>query len=267
MVDLFLIVQPEQRLDRDPLGELLHFSVQLDLGERPPAFQQQPCERHHVVMILPDLPCMEGWLHQMTMQFVMLPVHIQQIREEEASQCGVFRPLQDLPFPHLEESGLRKQLEVERMPKGKDVGGIALSHRDDISVGVVQPARVGTRVAEQFEQIRPAAKKRQGGWAGKSSLWNGTCYHKNISMLFSCFVREGKKPKPEQSGRSLSLFLFKKQECREDAVRSLSVLFASSQTASPDPIRDRRAERGLPGRTGSRAHQPEPLRADTTLLS
>src|SRR5947209_3629749 len=185
MVDLFLIVQPEQRLDRDSLGELLHFSVQLDLGERPPAFQHQPCERHHVVMIQPDLPFMEGWLHQMTMQFVTLPVHIQQIREEEASPCGVFRPLQDLPFPNLEESGLRKQMEVERRPKGKDICGIAMRQRDDITVGVVQPARVGAWVAEQFEHIRPTAKKRQGGWAGKSSLWNGSCCHKNISLLLS----------------------------------------------------------------------------------
>src|SRR5947209_6955752 len=182
MVYLLLIVQPEQRLDRDTLCELLHFSVQVDLGERLPAFKHQPRERRHVVVIEPGLPFMEGWLHQMTMPFVTLPVHIEQIREEEASQCSVFRPLQALPFPNLEESGLRKQIEVERRPKGKDVRGIAMRHRDDITIGVVQPARVGAWVAEKFEQIRPTAKKRQGGWARKSSLWNGSCCHKNISM-------------------------------------------------------------------------------------
>ena len=57
-----------------------------------------------------------------------------------------------------------------------------MRHRDDITVGVVQPARVGARVAEKFEHIHPAAKKRQGGWAGKSLLWNGSGCHKHISM-------------------------------------------------------------------------------------
>jgi hypothetical protein len=123
----------------------------------------------------------------MTMQFVTLPVHIQQIREEEASQCGGFRPPQDLPFPDLEERGLRKQLEVERRPKGKDVCRIAMRQRDDFTVGVVQPARVCAWVAEKLEQIRPTAKKRQGGWARNSLLWNGSCCHRNISI---CLIAE-----------------------------------------------------------------------------
>jgi hypothetical protein len=49
-------------------------------------------------------------------------------------------------------------MEVERRPKGKDVCGIAVRQRDDITVGVVQPARVCAWVAEKFEQIRPPAK-------------------------------------------------------------------------------------------------------------
>src|SRR5690349_21820061 len=48
---------------------------------------------------------------------------------------------------------------------------------------------------------------------------------------------------------------------------SLSTLFGSFQTTSPDPAGARRTERGSPGQTGSRAGQPELPREDTARMS
>src|SRR5262249_809932 len=125
MVYLLLIVQSEQSLDRDTLCKLLHFNMQVNLGQRLPAFEHTQSERHHIFVIKADLPVGESWLDQMTMQFMMLPIHIQEIIELDTSPCCVFWHLQDRPFPGLEESRLRKQMEVKRRSKSKDVCGVA----------------------------------------------------------------------------------------------------------------------------------------------